>query len=130
MANLEQAENLVCSHECMDYVVGLTQHTDYQVRQAATWWFTKRPAQAGALMLGAISTLSTTTDSIAARNAADILGTLERQDGIVVLTATVGRIQPDKILDMRFVVLTHNTIRGAAGAAILNAELLKHQGYL
>lgn len=46
------------------------------------------------------------------------------------MTVTVGRIQPDKVLDMRFVVLSHNTIRGAAGAAILNAELLKHQGYL
>jgi len=46
------------------------------------------------------------------------------------MTVTVGRIRPDNVLDMRFVVLSHNTIRGAAGAAILNAELLKHQGYL
>jgi aspartate-semialdehyde dehydrogenase len=40
------------------------------------------------------------------------------------MTATVGRIKPDAVLDYRFVVLSHNTIRGAAGAAILNAELL------
>ncbi|MFC1746825.1 aspartate-semialdehyde dehydrogenase [Candidatus Neomarinimicrobiota bacterium] len=46
------------------------------------------------------------------------------------MTVTVGRIQPDHVLDIRFMVLSHNTIRGAAGAAILNAELLKHQGYL
>jgi aspartate-semialdehyde dehydrogenase len=46
------------------------------------------------------------------------------------MTVTVGRVRPDNILDFKFVVLSHNTIRGAAGAAILNAELLKHQGYL
>jgi len=40
------------------------------------------------------------------------------------MSITVGRIAPDTVLDYRFVVLSHNTIRGAAGAAILNAELL------
>jgi aspartate-semialdehyde dehydrogenase len=46
------------------------------------------------------------------------------------MTVTVGRIRPDSVLDYRFVVLSHNTIRGAAGAAILNAELLVAQGLL
>jgi aspartate-semialdehyde dehydrogenase len=40
------------------------------------------------------------------------------------MSVTVGRIAPDNVLDWRFVALGHNTIRGAAGAAILNAELL------
>jgi aspartate-semialdehyde dehydrogenase len=40
------------------------------------------------------------------------------------MSVTVGRITPDSVLDYRFVALSHNTIRGAAGAAILNAELL------
>ena len=40
------------------------------------------------------------------------------------MTVTIGRLQPDSVLDYRFVALSHNTIRGAAGAAILNAELL------
>lgn len=40
------------------------------------------------------------------------------------MSVTVGRISADKVLDYRFVALSHNTIRGAAGAAILNAELL------
>jgi hypothetical protein len=40
------------------------------------------------------------------------------------MSVTIGRIQPDNVLDYRFVALSHNTIRGAAGAAILNAELL------
>jgi aspartate-semialdehyde dehydrogenase len=46
------------------------------------------------------------------------------------MSITVGRLQPDTVLDYRFVVLSHNTVRGAAGAAILNAELLIAQGIL
>jgi len=46
------------------------------------------------------------------------------------MSVTVGRITRDNVLDYRFVALGHNTIRGAAGAAILNAELLVARGYL
>lgn len=46
------------------------------------------------------------------------------------MSVTVGRIAPDAVLDYRFVTLSHNTIRGAAGAAILNAELLIAKGIL
>ena len=46
------------------------------------------------------------------------------------MTITVGRLFPDSVLDYRFVVLSHNTIRGAAGAAILNAELMHREGLL
>jgi aspartate-semialdehyde dehydrogenase len=46
------------------------------------------------------------------------------------MSITVGRLKPDSVLDYRFVVLSHNTIRGAAGAAILNAELLIALGHL
>jgi len=46
------------------------------------------------------------------------------------MTITVGRLMPDSVLDYRFVVLSHNTVRGAAGAAILNAELLIARGRL
>ncbi|MDD5544470.1 MAG: aspartate-semialdehyde dehydrogenase [Acidobacteriia bacterium] len=45
------------------------------------------------------------------------------------MSITVGRIQKDKVLDFRLVALGHNTIRGAAGAALLNAELLLARGY-
>jgi aspartate-semialdehyde dehydrogenase len=41
------------------------------------------------------------------------------------MSAVVGRIRECPVFDIRFVVLSHNTIRGAAGAAILNAELMK-----
>ena len=46
------------------------------------------------------------------------------------MTAVVGRLRPCNVLDWKFTVLSHNTIRGAAGAAVLNAELLKAKGYL
>ena len=46
------------------------------------------------------------------------------------MTTGVGRLRPCGVLDWKFTVLSHNTIRGAAGAALLNAELLKAQGYL
>ena len=42
----------------------------------------------------------------------------------------IGRLRPDALFDYRFVCLSHNTIRGAAGGAILTAELLAAEGYL
>jgi aspartate-semialdehyde dehydrogenase len=46
------------------------------------------------------------------------------------MSAVVGRLRPCNLFDWKFTVLSHNTIRGAAGAAILNAELLKARGLL
>jgi aspartate-semialdehyde dehydrogenase len=46
------------------------------------------------------------------------------------MSISVGRIKRDGVLDYRFVALGHNTIRGAAGATLLNAELLLAKGYL
>jgi aspartate-semialdehyde dehydrogenase len=46
------------------------------------------------------------------------------------MSTIVGRVRPCPIFDYKFVILGHNTIRGAAGAAILNGELLKSQGFL
>ena len=46
------------------------------------------------------------------------------------MAAVVGRLRPCTLLDWKFTVLSHNTIRGAAGAALLNAELLHAQGRL
>jgi aspartate-semialdehyde dehydrogenase len=46
------------------------------------------------------------------------------------MSTSVGRLRACSTLDWKFTVLSHNTIRGAAGAALLNAELLKAQGYI
>ena len=52
---------------------------------------------------------------------------VERERG---MAAFVGRLRPCPVLDWKFVVLSHNTIRGAAGAAVLNAELMHSEGML
>lgn len=43
---------------------------------------------------------------------------------------SIGRLREDRIYDFKFVGLSHNTVRGAAGGAVLCAELLKAQGYI
>lgn len=43
---------------------------------------------------------------------------------------SVGRIREDSVYDWKFIGLSHNTVRGAAGGAVLCAELLKAQGYI
>jgi len=52
---------------------------------------------------------------------------VNRENGMATL---VGRIRPCSIFDFKFTLMGHNTVRGAAGASILNAELLKAQGNL
>ncbi len=51
----------------------------------------------------------------------------ERERG---MAAFVGRLRPCPVLDYKFVALGHNTVRGAAGAAVLNAELMYSEGLL
>jgi len=46
------------------------------------------------------------------------------------MAAVVGRVRPCPVLQFKYTALSHNTIRGAAGAALLNAELMKAEGYL
>ncbi len=52
---------------------------------------------------------------------------VERDGGMTVF---VGRLRPCPVLDCKFVAMGHNTVRGAAGAAVLNAELMYSEGYL
>ncbi|TVQ91127.1 MAG: aspartate-semialdehyde dehydrogenase [Deltaproteobacteria bacterium] len=46
------------------------------------------------------------------------------------MAVTVGRIEPCEVMGLKLFCLAHNTLRGAAGAALLNAELLRSEGYL
>jgi aspartate-semialdehyde dehydrogenase len=50
-----------------------------------------------------------------------------RENGMSVF---VGRVRECPVLDIKFIACGHNTIRGAAGAAVLNAELMASEGYL
>ena len=46
------------------------------------------------------------------------------------MTVTVGRVRQDPLFDVKLVALGHNTVRGAAGGSVLNAELLAARGLL
>jgi aspartate-semialdehyde dehydrogenase len=46
------------------------------------------------------------------------------------MAAVVGRVRECPLLDVKLTLLSHNLVRGAAGAALLNAELLAAQGFL
>jgi len=46
------------------------------------------------------------------------------------MAVVIGRLRHCNVFDIRFTALSHNTVRGAAGGGILNAELLKYKGYL
>jgi len=50
-----------------------------------------------------------------------------RENGMAVF---VGRLRPCPVLDWKFLAMGHNTVRGAAGAAVLNAELMKSEGLI
>ncbi len=52
---------------------------------------------------------------------------VERDRG---MAAFIGRLRPCPVFDYKFVALGHNTVRGAAGAAVLNAELMSSEGFL
>ena len=43
---------------------------------------------------------------------------------------SVGRLREDSVYDWKFIGLSHNTVRGAAGGAVLCAEMLKAKGYI
>ena len=46
------------------------------------------------------------------------------------MSVSVGRLREDTVFDYKFVGLSHNTLRGAAGGAVLLAELLTAKGYM
>lgn len=52
------------------------------------------------------------------------------KDNLNGMAISIGRLREDVLFDWKFVSLSHNTIRGAAGGAILVAELMKAEGYI
>ncbi|HEY4238913.1 MAG TPA: HEAT repeat domain-containing protein [Kofleriaceae bacterium] len=72
IAELEHTESLICD-ECVSIVTPLTEDSRFEVRQAAAWWFARRPALAGALADGFRADLTGGT-ATAVRNAADFFG--------------------------------------------------------
>jgi HEAT repeat protein len=89
IAELERAERLICD-ACIAPVMDLLDDDRYAVREAAAWWFARRPAMKVALTERSIEDLAG-SDSRLARNAADILGTFRHPVAIPALSEAVTR---------------------------------------
>lgn len=93
IAELERAERLICD-ACIAPVMALLDDDRYEIREAAAWWFARRPVMKAALTQSAIEDLAG-TDSRMARNAADILGTFRHPLAIPALAAAATRTDLD-----------------------------------
>src|SRR5262245_55394390 len=85
-AELERAEHFVC-FSCVDMVRPLIDNQDQGIRQVAAWWLARRTA-AGTVRVDMLTRLSQ-PDSIAARNAADVLGEFHYVSSIPALSAAL-----------------------------------------
>ena len=90
VAELERAENIPCSSECMTFVMGLLDHESHYVRDGAAWWFARRPAQKAEVAERAVSLLAT-GDTVQVRNAADTLARVGHPRMIPELAAALAR---------------------------------------
>jgi aspartate-semialdehyde dehydrogenase len=73
---------------------------------------------------------SAVEQTIIVREEPDRPQTLKDRDAGHGMAVTVGRVRPCEVLDWKMVVLSHNTIRGAAGGSILNAEIMVAKGMI
>ncbi len=99
IAEIERAERLICSSACIETVMSLLDDPRYEVREAAGWWFARRPAQMKELQERSYAALIG-DDSIAARNAADMLGAFRRPAGVAPLSAAA--VRDDLSAEARF----------------------------
>jgi HEAT repeat protein len=89
IAEIERAERLICG-ACVEPMMALLDDERYEVREAAAWWFSRRPAQKAELHDRSIADLHG-SDSIRARNAADILGAFRHPQAIEPLAMAAQR---------------------------------------
>ena len=89
IAELERAEYLMC-YACIDTVMPLLDDARFEVREAAAWWFSRRPAREAEVRDVAIANVYG-SDAVLARNAADLLGALNNPSVIADLEQLVRR---------------------------------------
>ena len=125
VAELERAERIPCSTECMNYILGLTSHESYYVRDGAAWWFARHAAQKGALEQRAVAQLAT-GNSIQVRNAADALGRVGHPRDIADLDSALSRSGIDaeaKVAVARAIgKIAHISGAGALEGAMANSS--------
>lgn len=88
IAEVERAEFLTCPG-CVEPLMELLDSDRYELREVAAWWFARRPVIAASLTTTALADLRG-SDSIAARNAADMLGAFRRADVVPALAVAAG----------------------------------------
>jgi HEAT repeat protein len=91
IAELERAESLICE-PCIQTVLALTEDSRLAVREAAAWWFAKRPG-AKAIMVAQMKDDLAIAGSVGVRNAADFLGYVRQYDALPQLRAAMGRAE-------------------------------------
>jgi HEAT repeat protein len=89
IAELERAERLICD-ACIAPVMELLDHDRYEIREAAAWWFARRPVMKRQLAERSLTDLEG-SDSRLARNAADVLGTFRHPSAIPALATASAR---------------------------------------
>lgn len=125
IAEIERAERLICSSACIDTVIELLSDSRYEVREVAAWWFARRPAQKQEITERSVARLAG-SDSIAVRNAADVLGAFEEPTAIPALATAAAR--QDISAEARAHVVQalgdigHAAARPALGAAMQDAD--------
>ncbi|HLU68235.1 MAG TPA: HEAT repeat domain-containing protein [Kofleriaceae bacterium] len=90
VAELERAERIPCSSECMTFVMGLLEHESHYVRDGAAWWFARRPAQKVEVAERALSLL-VTGNTFQVQSAADTLARVGHPRMIPELAAALTR---------------------------------------
>ena len=121
VAELERAEKIPCSTDCMRFILDLTAHDSYYVRDAAAWWFARHPAQKGALEQRAVAALAT-GNSVEVRNAADALGRVGHPRDVADLDAALARSALDAEARAH-VVRAIGKIAHPSGAAALEGAM-------
>jgi HEAT repeat protein len=116
VAEIERAEALVCG-ECIPVLTNLLDHERYEVREAAGWWFAKRPALKKVMVEQMVSDLND-RGGVDARNAADFLGAVRAVEQMGVLSAAYDRNAGSA--EVRFaIVRAAAVISSRAGSGVL-----------
>jgi len=118
VAELERAEKIPCSDECMNFIEGLLAHDSYYVRDGAAWWFARHPAQKAVLEQRSVNQLATGT-SLQVRNAADALGRIGHPNDIADLAGALQRSGVDAEARAH-VVRAIGKISHVSGGAVLS----------
>ncbi len=125
ISTLEKAENMPATSETIALVEGLLAHDDYRAREAAAWWFARRPFHKDRLTTAARTNLAS-GESLDVRNAADTLGTFRHPRVVSALASAASRSDidgPAKAAVIRALgTIAHSAANPALAAAMSDSD--------